>query len=220
MGCQSSTLKTLGVRPEDLETRRDALQRYNWRGRWYIAQSTYDGWLSGDRLHPNYHFAMPVEPQEGHAQTAADESANADTRLIERLQFDVDGEARQQTGVDTQDSDNPARFTWRGGTLDRTHITGDWYIVAADHDAGVAAIVLTKTEAAPDMIDILIRDPSTLDRHAELIRAFKAKILKIKRFAPLVDLIQTLPDFDATVKRHRGYAETHRRPFKVTAIAT
>lgn len=204
MGCQAS-------RPpfprEQLESDINAVDLQQLAGRWYVAYTTFPMWLKGKKLHPTFNYVLPVSQNGLGAATTSASAKNAKPgELIDRVEYD----SRKHDvhhgikGIDTQDKSCPAHFKWRGASGALKLVSSDWYVVHANHAAGVMAIVFTKTAFTPDGIDIIVRDPSAVNapEQQRAIQECRERVGRIARYTKLIDKLKMPPKFDENIAVH------------------
>ena len=175
MGCSNTKV----LPREYLEHSNKAVSREMMRGKWHIYETTLPMWLKGDKQRPTLTYDLPDD--------------EADERMYEICEFiseKANGERATIEAYSKRDLKNPSHFKWRGVEGRNFLRTRHWYVVYANHDAGVAAVVFTKGGKCPDGIDILVRDPSRVQAVQPAVQDAKSKLGMMVRFAPLVEKLQ------------------------------
>jgi hypothetical protein len=116
-------------------------------GEWFVAATNFPMWLAGDRCDPRFRYARIAD-------------VDGNPAMDDEVSYVAPGATERETidGVDVQNQDNPARFTWRGdGVL--ALFTSEWFVAYASPTGELAIIYFTATPATPAGVDVVTRAP-------------------------------------------------------------
>lgn len=144
-----SSVATTSCFPGRVEVpwRPDVFDARRLEGEWFVAATNFPMWLDGEKCDPRFRYRRVDDVDGNHAMD--DEVSYLAPGATERGSID---------GIDVQNQDNPARFTWRGDGI-LALFTSEWFVAYASPAGEMAIIYFTETPATPAGVDVITRDP-------------------------------------------------------------
>jgi hypothetical protein len=135
-GCKSAPAPAVAVSDKPFDVR-------DLEGDWFIVASDQPVWTSGEKASPTLQYKL-VSGSSGAVE------------LEDKVSFLENGERGEYRGRDTQASDNPAAFEWRGtGAL--SLVSTRWHLAHMASDKTWAIAFYEKTFATPAGVAVISR---------------------------------------------------------------
>lgn len=111
-------------------------------GSWYVISTDFSMWLKGDKLNPQFHYALTV--------------SQGVPALTDKVTYTRHGKLKTINGIDMLQNGHGRAFTWHGRGL-LGLLQSKWEIRLMDEKAGWAVILFEKTAFTPGGVDIISR---------------------------------------------------------------
>jgi hypothetical protein len=128
-------------------------------GTWFICFSNFPMWTKGNKTNLTFNYAV--------AETSPKLILSDDVRYLKN------GKQKSIKGLDTQSSENPNAFKWRGKGFLKI-ASSNWEVVFKDEEQGQWAVIyFSKTLFTPEGVDIISR---TEELSPEMLKEINEKI--------------------------------------------
>ena len=130
-------------------------------GTWFICFSNFPMWAKGNKTNPTFNYAV--------VETSPKLVLSDNVRYLKK------GKEKSIKGFDTQNSENPNAFKWRGKGFLKI-AASNWKVAFKDEEHGQWAVIyFSKTLFTPEGLDIISRttelSPETLKEINEKIKS-------------------------------------------------